>query len=78
VLRRGAVVVGTIYDYTTQRRGFDSTHIRFFFWHNKPKTLSERGAQAPVDVVDVDALSERGPQARVDGVDVVEVVLGVK
>jgi hypothetical protein len=46
--------------------------------HNKPKTLSERGAQALVDVVDVGALSERGPQARVDGVDVVDVVLGVK
>jgi hypothetical protein len=59
------------------------TWVRFhpdpiFFWPNKPKTLSERGAQAPVDVVDVDALSERGPQAPVDGVDVVKVVLGVK
>ena len=43
---------------TTQRLGFDPTHIHLFFLHNKPKTLSERGAQAPVDVVDVGALSE--------------------
>ena len=75
-LRRGAVVAGPFlrFDHT-------ETWVRFhpypiFFLHNKPKTLSERGAQAPVDVVDVGALSERGPQARVDGVDVV--VLGVK
>ena len=30
----------------------------FFFAQQTQKTLSERGAQAPVDVVDVGALSE--------------------